>query len=82
MQAVYDRWIEAAEGVYARAARGAAFLEAQAELTNSLSQLRIAQRELVEEWARQLDLPTRSELNSVHQQLRELKAALARQPRP
>ena len=55
MQAVYDRWIEAGEAVYARAARGQAFLEAQAELTNSLSQLRIAQRELVEEWARQFD---------------------------
>jgi len=32
---------------------------------------------LLEEWARQYDLPTRSELNSIHQQLRDLKAALA-----
>ncbi len=77
MKEIYDLWVEAAEGVYAQAARGSAFVQAQAEVTNALSQLRSAQRELVEEWTKQFDLPTRAELNSVHQQLRELKAALA-----
>ena len=76
MKEVYDLWVDSAETVYAQAARGAAFVQAQAELTNSLSQLRSAQRELIEEWTRQYDLPTRAELNSIHQQLRELKAAL------
>lgn len=78
MKEVYDLWVDSAETVYAQAARGAAFVQAQAELTNSLSQLRSAQRELIEEWTRQFDLPTRAELNSIHQQLRELKAALHR----
>jgi class III poly(R)-hydroxyalkanoic acid synthase PhaE subunit len=78
MKEVYDLWVDSAESVYAQAARGAAFVQAQAELTNSLSQLRSAQRELLEEWAKQFDLPTRAELNSIHQQLRELKAALRR----
>ncbi|HMI37306.1 MAG TPA: poly(R)-hydroxyalkanoic acid synthase subunit PhaE [Steroidobacteraceae bacterium] len=77
MKEIYEEWVEAAEGVYAQAARGSAFVQAQAELTNALSQLRSAQRELVEEWTKQFDLPTRAELNSLHQQLRELKAALA-----
>lgn len=77
MKEVYDLWVDAAEGVYAQSARGAAFVQAQAELTNALSQLRSAQRELVEEWTQKFDLPTRAELNSIHQQLRELKAALA-----
>lgn len=77
MKEVYDLWVDAAEGVYGQAARAGAFVQAQAELTNATSQLRSAQRELLEEWARQFDLPTRSELNSIHQQLRELKAALA-----
>ena len=66
------------ESVYAQAARSAAFVQAQAELTNATSQLRSAQRELLEEWAKQFDLPTRAELNSIHQQLRDLKAALHR----
>ena len=78
MKEVYDLWVDSAESVYAQAARGATFVQAQAELTNSLSQLRSAQRELLEEWAKQFDLPTRAELNSIHQQLRELKAALQR----
>ena len=77
MKEIYDLWVDSAESVYAQAARGGAFVQAQAELTNATSQLRSAQRELLEEWAKQFDLPTRAELNSIHQQLRELKAALA-----
>ncbi len=77
MKEVYDLWVDSAENVYAQAARAGAFVQAQAELTNATSLLRSAQRELLEEWARQFDLPTRSELNSIHQQLRDLKAALA-----
>jgi class III poly(R)-hydroxyalkanoic acid synthase PhaE subunit len=77
MKEIYDLWVDAAESVYGQAARAGAFVQAQAELTNASSQLRSAQRELLEEWARQFDLPTRSELNSIHQQLHDLKAALA-----
>jgi class III poly(R)-hydroxyalkanoic acid synthase PhaE subunit len=76
MKEVYDLWVDSAESVYAQAARAGAFVQAQAELTNATSLLRSAQRELLEEWARKFDLPTRSELNSIHQQLRDLKAAL------
>ena len=78
LKEIYDLWVDSAESVYAQAARSAAFVQAQAELTNATSQLRTAQRELLEEWAKQFDLPTRAELNSIHQQLRELKAALHR----
>ena len=77
MKEIYDLWVDSAESVYAQAARASTFVQAQAELTNATSQLRSAQRELLEEWAREFDLPTRSELNSIHQQLRDLKAALA-----
>lgn len=78
LKEIYDLWVDSAESVYAQAARSTAFVQAQAELTNATSQLRTAQRELLEEWARQFDLPTRAELNSIHQQLRDLKAALHR----
>lgn len=79
MKEIYDLWVDTAESVYAQTARGTAFVQAQGELTNAISELRSAQRELLEEFARQFDLPTRAELNSIHQQLRELKAALAGQ---
>jgi hypothetical protein len=78
LKEIYDLWVDSAEGVYAQVARNAGFVQAQAELTNALSALRASQRELVEDWSRQFDLPTRAELNSIHQQLRELKAALKR----
>ena len=76
MKEIYDLWVETAETAYSQAAHGAAFMSAQAELSNAMSQLRIAQREMFEEWARQFDLPTRAELNTLHQQVRQLTSAL------
>jgi len=75
---IYDLWVNSAESAYARIAHGTAFIQAQSELTNAMSELRTAQRDLLEDFSRQFDLPTRAELNSIHQQLRELKAALHR----
>jgi class III poly(R)-hydroxyalkanoic acid synthase PhaE subunit len=76
LQALYDQWIDTAESVYAQAARAPAFAAAQADFGNASSRLRSAQRELIELGAREFDLPTRAELNTVHQQLRDLKRSL------
>lgn len=76
LREVYDLWVATAEKMYASAAGGAAFAQAQSELANALSQLRIAQRDWLEEWGRAFDLPTRAELNSLHQQVRALKEAV------
>lgn len=76
LRALYDRWVDTAESVYAQAARTPAFAAAQAEFGNAHSRLRSAQRELIELAAREFDLPTRAELDSVHHQLRDLKRAL------
>ena len=75
-RALYDQWIECAEAAFASAAHGPAFLKAQAALANTSAELRTQQRELVESWARQLDLPTRAELDAVHRRLRALQAEL------
>jgi class III poly(R)-hydroxyalkanoic acid synthase PhaE subunit len=76
LKALYDQWVDTAESVYAQAARAPAFAAAQAEFGNAHSRLRSAQRELIELAAREFDLPTRAELNTVHQQLRDLKRAM------
>ncbi len=76
LREVYDLWVDTAEKAYAGTAQGTAFTQAQSELANSLSQLRIAQRDWLEEWGRAFDLPTRAELNSLHQQVRALKEAV------
>jgi hypothetical protein len=58
MKEVYDLWVDSAESVYGQAARAGEFVQAQAELTNATSLLRTAQRELLEEWARQFIFET------------------------
>jgi polyhydroxyalkanoate synthase subunit PhaE len=75
-KALYDLWIEAAEAAFAKMAHGADYARTQGELANALSALRTEQRKLFESFSRELDLPTRDELNSVHRRLKELKAEL------
>jgi class III poly(R)-hydroxyalkanoic acid synthase PhaE subunit len=70
---LYDTWIECAEDAYARTAHGEAFCQAQAELTNAASQWRQEQQANIERWCKWLDLPTRSEVNSLTQRLRALE---------
>jgi polyhydroxyalkanoate synthase subunit PhaE len=75
--ALYNEWIEGAEEAYARMAHGEAFCSAQAELLNALSALRTELQTAFEIWAKELDLPTRTELNRLHQAVKALRAELA-----
>lgn len=74
---LYDLWVECAEHVYAQVARSDVYCRLQAQLGNATMRLRSRQQKITEYSLRQLDLPTRSEINSVHQQLRQLKQRLA-----
>jgi class III poly(R)-hydroxyalkanoic acid synthase PhaE subunit len=68
---LYDLWVECAEQVYAQVAHSEAYCRLQAQLGNAAIQVRARQQKLIEQALKQFDLPTRSELNSVHRQLRE-----------
>jgi Poly(R)-hydroxyalkanoic acid synthase subunit (PHA_synth_III_E) len=72
---LYDEWIECAEGCYAQAARGDAFVRLFAELCNIVSAIKIERGKLVERIARQLDLPSREEVDTLNRQVRLLAAA-------
>lgn len=72
---LYDLWIECGEEVFARAAPNE-FAAAQARLANAQVALRSRQQKIVETFCRQLDLPTRSEVNTLNRQIRELRAAV------
>ena len=76
-RALYDLWIDAAERAFARLARGDDYARTQAALVNAGSRLRIEQRRVVERAARQLDLPTRAELDALALRLDMLAAQLA-----
>jgi class III poly(R)-hydroxyalkanoic acid synthase PhaE subunit len=76
LRAVHDLWVECGEEAYAAAAHGPEFARAQAELTDALVTLRGEQQKMVEDWARSLDLPTRSEVNTLIKRVNTLRRRL------
>jgi class III poly(R)-hydroxyalkanoic acid synthase PhaE subunit len=73
LRAMYDLWVDAGEEAYAAAAHGPEFAKAQAELNDALMDLKAEQRAQVEDWARALDLPTRTEVNTILKRMNTLK---------
>lgn len=75
---LYDLWVECGEHVYGELAHSAAYSKLQAELGNATMRLRARVQSVLEHGLKQFDLPTRSELNSLHRQVRELKLEIER----
>jgi class III poly(R)-hydroxyalkanoic acid synthase PhaE subunit len=73
---LYDLWVECGEQVYAKVAHSPAYGKLQAELGNAAMRVRSHQQKVLEQGLKQFDLPTRSELNTVHRQLREQREQL------
>jgi polyhydroxyalkanoate synthase subunit PhaE len=86
MRKLYDMWIECAEDAYARAAHGDAFCSALSEFVNASSLWRRELQASIEHSAKLLDLPTRSEVNTLMHRLRSVEeqqraASKTRKPR-
>jgi class III poly(R)-hydroxyalkanoic acid synthase PhaE subunit len=73
---LYDAWIDCAEGAYAQAAHSDRFARLLAELCNISSAFKVERGKLTEHIARHLDLPSRAEVDTLHQQVRALKEAM------
>ena len=73
---LYDTWIDCAEEAYARMAHGEAYCSALAEFVNSGSQWRQGLQASVEQSAKLLDLPTRSEINTLTRRLQRVEEHL------
>jgi hypothetical protein len=82
---LYGTWIDCAEDAYSRAVHGEPFCTALADYVNASSEWRKELQAGVEHSAKLLDLPTRSEINTLTQRLmaveQELRA-LREQRRP
>ncbi|HQW10196.1 MAG TPA: poly(R)-hydroxyalkanoic acid synthase subunit PhaE [Steroidobacteraceae bacterium] len=78
---LYTTWIDCAEEAYANHANREDYCQSQAELVNALNSLRLEQRSQIEEWARALDLPTRTEMNALIRRVKALEAAQASPPK-
>jgi len=76
-KALYDLWVECGEATYARVVEGDAYCRLQSDLSNAGLRVRGLEQHLVERWLKQLDLPTRAELNTLHRRVRDLQRELA-----
>jgi len=76
LRKLYDTWIDCAEDAYARMAHSEPFCNALAEYVNASSQWRRELQASIEHWAKLLDLPTRSEINTLMHRLRSVEEQL------
>jgi class III poly(R)-hydroxyalkanoic acid synthase PhaE subunit len=75
---LYELWVECGEQIYGKVARSEAYSKLQAELGNATMRLKRTTQTVIEYGLRQFDLPTRSELNSLHRQVRDLRVEVER----
>jgi poly[(R)-3-hydroxyalkanoate] polymerase subunit PhaE len=77
---LYDDWIDCAEDAYGRIAHSEPFCSALADLMNAGSRWRREAQTSMEYFARLLDLPTRTEINSLMQRLKAVENRLRDSP--
>jgi hypothetical protein len=74
---LYELWVNCAEQAYAETVRQESFCQLQAELANTSAALLVEQRRQAEALVRAFGLPTRSEVDALYGQLKDLRQALA-----
>ncbi|HXQ63827.1 MAG TPA: poly(R)-hydroxyalkanoic acid synthase subunit PhaE [Steroidobacteraceae bacterium] len=79
LRATFDCWIDCAEAAFQHAAHSDAFVASQARLINAFVAERARQQQLVDQGARALGLPTRAEVDGLHDAVRALTRQLAAQ---
>ncbi|WP_325165637.1 poly(R)-hydroxyalkanoic acid synthase subunit PhaE [Frateuria sp.] len=78
LKAMYDLWVDAVEEAYAEIALSDEFREAYAAQGNTQMRVRQLQQQQMEQWCREVGLPTRSEVATLGQRLQELRRELRR----
>lgn len=76
LRGLYDVWVDAAEEAYAEIALSDEFRKTYGDVVNAQMRVRSHVQAEVERLGAELGMPTRSELNSVHQRLHGLRREL------
>jgi class III poly(R)-hydroxyalkanoic acid synthase PhaE subunit len=76
VRALYDLWVDAAEEAYAEVALSDEFRQVYGDVVNAQMRVRSQLQQEVERIGVDLGMPTRSELNSVHKRLHDLRREL------
>jgi len=79
---LYEQWVACAEEAYAATVHKEDYARLQSELANTSAALLVEQRRHAETLARAFGLPTRTEVDALHQQLQQLQASLAARDAP
>jgi class III poly(R)-hydroxyalkanoic acid synthase PhaE subunit len=74
-RALYDLWVDAAEEAYAEIALSDEFRKVYGDVVNAQMRVRSQIQQEVERIGVDLGMPTRTELNSVHRRLHEMRRA-------
>jgi hypothetical protein len=82
LRAAFDLWVDCAEEAYRVLAASAAFAGLQAAMCNALVRLREQQQPLADQAAALVGLPTRAEVDALHDTVRELRGELERARAP
>ena len=78
LKGMYDLWVDAVEEAYAEIALSDEFREVYAAQANTQMRVRQLQQQQVEQWCRELGLPTRSEVATLGERLQELRREIRR----
>lgn len=73
---IYAHWVAINESAYAQFAASGTHTALYGELVNTLSAVRREMTVIVDQWAAQMNLPTRAEVDSLHQRMHEMKREL------
>ncbi|MDD5579021.1 MAG: class III poly(R)-hydroxyalkanoic acid synthase subunit PhaE [Methylobacter sp.] len=71
MRSVYDLWVDCCEEVYAESAVTDEYVALRGSLINALMALKLHSRTMVDEVLEGLNMPTKRELNTLHQRAHE-----------
>jgi class III poly(R)-hydroxyalkanoic acid synthase PhaE subunit len=74
---LYNLWVECSEEVFSGVAHSSAYAHLQSEVGNATVRLRARIQKVIEQGLQRFDLPTRSEVNSMHLQLRQLRQQIS-----
>ncbi len=74
---IYGRWVDACEEVYAGYAMSDEYIQRYGDTVNALMAFKQQQNKLVDEMIEQFNLPTRQEVDSLHQRMQALRREVA-----
>jgi class III poly(R)-hydroxyalkanoic acid synthase PhaE subunit len=77
LKEVYTKWVDICEGIYAEYAMTEEYTQLYGEVVNALMTFKKQQNKLIDDLVDQVNLPTRTEIDSLHQRVHALRREVA-----